>query len=58
MVTLLHSLITATTLAPRAEQIDSDAAALDYLTAAWEPVATAYAKLAGTVSTGGGIPAS
>ncbi|MGH3824143.1 MAG: hypothetical protein ACRDRA_15135 [Pseudonocardiaceae bacterium] len=48
------------TLAPRAQQIypDNDAAALGYVAAAWEPVATTYAELAGTVRTGGGVPAT
>ncbi|MBV9161973.1 MAG: hypothetical protein JO281_10585 [Pseudonocardiales bacterium] len=55
LAALLHNLSTAATLAPRAQEIytDNDAAALGYLAGAWEPVATAYAELAGTGRTGG-----
>lgn len=50
----------AATLAPRAEEIypDRDTAALGYLVATWEPVATAYAELAATVRSSGGVPVS
>ena len=55
LISLIYSLGTAVTLAPRAERHypDSDAAALGYLTATWAPVTTAYADLAATVRSSG-----
>ena len=55
LVTLLHSLNTAATLAPQAQEIypDCDSRALGYLIGAWAPVQRDFADLAATVRPSG-----
>ncbi|HSZ29529.1 MAG TPA: hypothetical protein VK784_07215 [Pseudonocardiaceae bacterium] len=57
LIDLLHSVVTAVRLAPRAQEIyltSDTAGALGYVTGGWQPVATTYLELARTVGSGSG----